>query len=768
MKKILSIVLCAVMLVSAFAMTANAAQYNPEVLDEDNLALTQNILKDKTFDLGDVNGDGAKNSVDSMTLKRTIAGVPDIEINLDASDFDADGKLGIPDSYCLKLVIAGVQPTSSFENGKQLYKFSIGGVTIDNFTIVIPDDTVYDSNLYYATELLYEYIKSATGIALSIERGTASGNNAIYLHNVSDDSDLGIELGHEGYKYEVKDGNLHIYGTHRGNMYAAYEIIEKYLGFSFNSTANTFSYKQRVVDIEEGTEKILVPAYRFRHTKSTFPSGNRECGYLARRLNGTQSYAYKNEKRSLEYYGDFVGPVFNNIHSYSYYWAMSTGTMPEDDGTMDLEARYFAKYQSGEFKDETKWQPCASDSATYEKLFNGLVDTIRMIEARGYPIKYQDQTNCYSFSANDCKEWCKCTRCKWNRKDYTYTGNYLKLANKAAVDIQEYYPGLKLFTWIYTDEIPTNVLPDENLIVVLCGEGCANHPLGSNECQGKTFFGFNNTFHETVIDAWDDMCEQSGAEIWLWYYPETHYWFMYDLPNIYNIYNDLQWYREHGITGFFYEGSGGGGYMFEGLKAYLASIVMFYPDLTIEEYDSYIKKYLYETYGEGWENIYKFIQMYEEAGDQSGFEDGGTTPHCFIGNHARAYDTTSIVYIKEHYEEMRNLLLAAINEYDHDKTTNDDYRIKKLNDLFNCFEILGLGAIYVDNYVNGTDQQRATYEERYTAFLSYVNNNGMKVSSYSEFNEAIPKTVDLSSNPCYIFLPGGSWRANVIALLGEE
>ena len=38
-------------------------------------------------------------------------------------------------------------------------KFLIGGVAISNFSIVIPEDTLYDSNLYYATELLYEYIK---------------------------------------------------------------------------------------------------------------------------------------------------------------------------------------------------------------------------------------------------------------------------------------------------------------------------------------------------------------------------------------------------------------------------------------------------------------------------------------------------------------------------------------------------------------------------------------------------------------------------------
>ena len=192
---------------------------------------------------------------------------------------------------------------------------------------------------------------------------------------------------------------------------------------------------------------------------------------------------------------------------------------------------------------------------------------------------------------------------------------------------------------------------------------------------------------------------------------------------------------------------------------------MFNTQMTIEEYDQLLKDHLYEQYGEGWEYIYEFIQMYEEAGDVAGYELDGTEPHCFVGNHARAYDTTSVVYINENYEYMRGLLLSAIDAYVDGKTTNDGLRIKKLNDLFNCFEILGLGATYVDNYMNGTDEQRAEYEERYTAFLGYAKNNGMRVSSYAEFN-TLPATVDLSVNPASHFLLACTWRAKIEPLLG--
>ena len=760
------------MVLSSLSVAVSAAQYNPETLDEDNFNITQNIMEDETYLLGDADSNGEINAIDSLTVKTTLSGTASVFCDLEAIDFDADGKLSPTDSYYMRACLAGKLSLADLDGDYQLYNLMIGGVSIENFSIVIPADAVYDSNLYFATELLYEYIKKATGVSLTIERGTASGSNAIYLYNVSDSSDLGQELGHEGYKIEVKDGSLHIYGTHRGNMYAAYEIIERYLGYSFFIKDNTFSYKQRVVDIEEGLSETFVPTYRFRHTKSTFPAGNREATYLPRKLNGSQSYNYKNEKRSLEYYGDFVGPVFNNIHSYAYYWQMGTGTMPEDDGVTALEARYYAKYQSGEWQDETKWEPCATNEDKYKILFSGFLDTIRMIEARGYPIKYQDGTNCYSFSINDNSNWCTCRNCAKETRAKTGTGLYLELANRGARDIQQYYPGLKVFTWTYTREMPIGVLPDENLVIVLAGFNCINHHLGGegeDDCTNTSFFGFDNNTFEERIQGWNELCKQTGAEIWFWYYPESHYFWFVDIPCIYTIYHDIKWLNENGVNGMFYEGSGGRGYAFENLKAYLATQVMYDPSMTLEEYEELLKSYLYECYGRGWENIYTVVQMFEEAGDAVGFETSAGSSYCYIGNYDRAYDLVSVVYLNDNYETIRNLILEAIDMYDSELTTNSSMVVKKLNDLFNYFEILGLGATYLDNYVNGTDDQRAEYATRAAEFLSYYHTNGMTVSSYEEYSANVPSEFDLEAgNPVYYFCPGGSRRAHVIALLGEE
>jgi len=106
MKKVLSL-LFAVAIVFSMATVSFAAY---------DFKLSQDFIDDETFVLGDVNGDGAVNAVDSYCVKTTIAGVCTEEISLDAADFDANGQCSAPDSYSLKLCLAGAKTTSDFEN----------------------------------------------------------------------------------------------------------------------------------------------------------------------------------------------------------------------------------------------------------------------------------------------------------------------------------------------------------------------------------------------------------------------------------------------------------------------------------------------------------------------------------------------------------------------------------------------------------------------------------------------------------------------------
>ena len=57
----------ALLTVLSMSITASAAY---------DFKLNQDILNDETYTLGDINGDGAVNAMDSLALKMTIAGIP--------------------------------------------------------------------------------------------------------------------------------------------------------------------------------------------------------------------------------------------------------------------------------------------------------------------------------------------------------------------------------------------------------------------------------------------------------------------------------------------------------------------------------------------------------------------------------------------------------------------------------------------------------------------------------------------------------------------
>ncbi len=768
MKKTLKVVFSFAVLL-CMLVTGIGAAYTPIELDEDNFDLVHGIVSDNTYELGDVNGDKAVNAKDSLTVRATIGGVDGFECSVEASDFDADGRLSPIDSFNLKLCLAGKASISDYESSYQLYNFTIGGFDISEYSIVVEEKCQYSDNEYMAAELLQEHISAAVGVDLIIERAVGTKNHAIYIYDVDKTSEFGAELGQEGYKYEVRDGDLHIYGTDRGNMYAAYEIIEDYLGFGFIENYYMFLYKQRHVDIEEGTSVTFVPGYRFRQSKTTFNSneGYRTTFHLPHGINGAIGFDFKNAKIPASYYGNFVGTIYIDIHSMDKYHRMATGVMP-DESYGDLEARYYAKYLSGEYKDETEWEPCATSEDQYQKLFTGLLEYIDFVTVgMDIPLLYEDGTNCFSFSPCDNMNWCSCRNCAKSARASNYVDVYLRLKNRGAEDIQEYYPGLKLSSLMYDKECPIDVIPSEHLILILGGTSCANHPLGTDEeCFGNGFYNMSRGEFEEFIQTMVSICNQSGAELWLWYYPETNNWWIYDIPNIYTIYYDVTWLYQQGITGFYYEGHGlCPGYNFENMKAYMYSQVAFDPTMSLDRYNELMQDYMYMVYGHGWEYMWEFLQMYVEAGDLVGYEGGGSEPYCFVGAYNRAFDFVSIEYIQENYEYMRNLIISAYNEFDPPEGgEHNSIRMDRLLRFLCCFDLLGLGATYVDNYVNGDDESRALYEERYEWVYNYYFDSGMRFTIYSAWGTDAPAIINLDSNP-FLQFTAGSVRPEITEML---
>ncbi|MBQ3528665.1 MAG: DUF4838 domain-containing protein [Clostridia bacterium] len=738
MKKIISLALALIML-GSMAVSASAMW---------DFNLGQSFVKDDTFDLGDVNSDSSVDGKDALSMKASIAGASSLEIDSEASDFDADGSVSAKDSYSLKLVLSGTKSVSEFEtvDGKavQVYRFTVGGNDISEYSIVLNSDATDENNSYFAALNLKKYIKVATGVDIPIVFGEDSLASGKMIRIVEYDifSEEGQEIGIDGLKYEVKDGDLYLYGALRGTMYSVFEILEDYLGFRFYSNYETYLYKARTVDIPEGTVYEFDPYLDFRHAGQTYGSGGAYQHYFANKLCGFQLYAYASKR-----YGTLTGPIYSNAHSFLEYWKMGSSSYPEDTtGMTDAEMRA-ARFNAGTFPDAYGWQPCATSDKDYNTLFEGMLLCNLMSMDWGNPLFYKEGVSFFSFSILDNQNYCACRNCRKiaiTQKE-GYSGLYLQLYNRAAVDVQDYYPGIRLYGIVYAKDFPKTIKPDENLIILYCGISCDNHILGQEECYeaGGQLNGMKNDNDIIALDYWGKLCKETGAELWFWIYPVTYGCYLAPCPNIPNLYHNTKYLIDNcNVTGIFYEG-GGRDYMFETLKAYATVQLMWDTSMTYEDFIAVAKEFLYMYYGDGYEELWEYILMQTEAGDQCGT--------CFINNFDRPGDMYSYEYLAENYGEMRELLEAALAKAN---TPSQKERVEKL--MVGC-DFLALSSLHTDWYLNGENTD--LYCERYSWMYNYIKDHDMDIFDPSVY--FLPDECTFDENPMIQFYDFGSRRPGI-------
>ena len=743
-KKTVSAALAVLTLLMTFSVCAQAARYKR--------------FTDNTFTLGDADGNGKLNGIDSYLAQCYVVGKEGMSelVNTQAVDLAANGTVNGTDLYYLKCLLVGKLTAADLENGRQLYRMTVAGNDISTYEIVVCGGTAND-NVYCAAELFNQYLYETAGIRLNIVFDSSDSDRVIRFNRLDPlcDEALELGLGNEGYIIDVENGNINITGTLRGTMYASYELIEKYMGVRFFDNDYVFLYKIRNSDIPEGTHIRKDVKLELRYCGGMLMCQSALWGsYYGNRLNGSQIYAGGNS-----YDGYQTGPHFINAHSFDYYWKMGTGIMPDESyGT--LSERYAAKYESGEYKNQFTWQPCASSEQQYEILYTGMIDVIEMITAWGsHHFLPQYGGDSMSFSINDNSNYCSCRYCnkfangvldkntgEWISPPEGHGGLYMNLANRAARDVQEYMPGLKIYLILYDHTVPATVRPDKNLILMYCGHGCNNHILGSGDCgDNKTMLGGSNAKDEIALKEWADIAHAQGASLWFWSYGVNyHYYLGGGCPNIPEMYYEMKYIIEEcGVDGFYFEGCDYSN-NFEKLKSYISAKLMWEPDMTYDEFVAYIKEYLYMYYGDGYEQLWQYILMQTEAGDRR---------PCFINNYDRPGDQMDYAYLAEHYEEMHGLLQTAY------ELAGTDWQRTHVKYLMLSCEFMGLSSVYDDWYVNGDADSRALYTERYTWFYNFVKESGVVIASNGSYK--VPATLDLSVNPMIQFYEFGSNRPGV-------
>lgn len=678
MKKLISMLLCLSMIVSVGAFIG------PENTAEAAVAYVP----------GDVNSDGGINARDALALRKKLADM-DVLCDTDAADLNEDAELTTSDLLALRKHLAGIEEITGSAPDSTVGRLRIAGNNVKHYSIIVTNPE--NENMLYAADELRRYVKIATTYDLTV-KDVNTGRYRIVL--MEDESGT---LGDEGYAITVNDGILTIMGgAKRGIMYGVAEVLERYLGYRYYGNSDVQLYEIVNADIPEGTAVREVPDTSYRNLSiSQFSNDHVDASTVKRKLNGVSGcYALNNAK-----YGYGIQRFIANAHSFdvfipsNYETPCLTDLPDEEDMQMYFTDEFWGDLEL--YRDEplNAFEECIANMA------------LKLQERISWGQSIGKEITEISCSYHWTLQFCTCVTC---RKLYKAEGSraaaLVDFVNAVSEVILSKYPDLQFITNAYGEvRIPpkTKYLND-NIILLYCWNGCANHPIGTGGCGDNTnSLGSSNTIEEANYLGWTEHC----AQTYIWYYPTNIYYMLSPLPNVFDIYQEFKWLIEHKCIGFYVQATSGDA--FEGLISYLMSEMMWDKDITYDQYCDLIKEYMHFYYGEGWENIYRYAQMMDESSALQG---------CFMNDYDHPLTMYNAEYQIAHFEEQEALFNAAL------AATSDEWQIENIKRLSAHMYFLYYASAYESVYVNGSEAERKEYAEGYEAWYNLVTEYDIRIT----------------------------------------
>lgn len=610
MKKLLCLILTAVMLLSALSVCTSA------FISEADAAVK----------IGDADKDGSVNTKDVYFIKTTVAGY-DTDATIAAGDADDDGKLTSKDAYRLKLLFAG-NISSLSDSTAPIKRLKIAGYDISEFSISTPDESVRLKVENEAGKKLSEFIEEATGVEVEKDPDVPKAHQFIIRPDAS--------LGTEGIDIEVKNGNVYISGgTVRGCYYAVYDFLERYLGYVFIDKDNVFLNSNESVYIKDGSHYRHIPVFKDRDSQTYSygddyeVSGKQKVIEAACRLK-INSWKNRGSLERYDRYGYAVGYV-GSAHTYS-------------------------DYAPSYCKDNNSFI-CFTASGPYNEMVTNVLAKIADLKERG--------RNCERISVSPMDNWnyCTCSNCSaYYRSGKSVMGAQLRFTNKIADAVAKLYPDVHIMTtaYIMARKPPIDVVPRDNVDVLFCWAGCNNHPFDGSKCfeEGNRMY-MSNITESQYFERWCELCDV----VYVWIYCGFYVSPLAEPSFVNNIRGDLRYLAEHGAYGIYCEGyynygeevdDFGDGNCFDQLTMYMLARCLWDPYMSEEDFNNYENEFLRYQYGEGWESVRRAIEINEEATD--------ALNACWANNCDITFDCISLDYLAANAETLYSLADTAVSK----------------------------------------------------------------------------------------------------------
>ncbi len=385
-------------------------------------------------------------------------------------------------------------------------------------------------------------------------------------------------LGEEGFVIRTDArGNLLIQGgSPRGTLYGVYRFLEKFLGFR--------CFRRDVEKIDPHEELLLSetdicekPAFEYREAYFRFAFDGEFCA--KNRLNSNMAEVSAEQGGHTKFYN--FHHSFEDLVPTAVYFGEHPEYFSEIDGVR-----------------RGRTQLCLTNP-----------DVLR-IATEGVLRWICDNPNCRVFSVaqNDNRSYCTCPSCRTvAEQDGGQSGPMIRFVNAIAREVAKEHPQVLLhtFAYQYTRTAPNNVIPEPNVIVRLCNIECTqNKPfsvLAEDPANPACEFLQN-------IQAWSAICNR----LYLWDYCTNFNNYLQPFPNIYNMAENIRFYRDCGIRGVLEQGnfSYGGGAALDDLKSYLIARLLWNPD---EDASLLVREFTDGMYGQASEAMRAYINRISEA-----------------------------------------------------------------------------------------------------------------------------------------------------------
>lgn len=710
MKKLLCMILATVLLTSCGTVftndsaTASGSETYEAYLRENLAAMPKSLIigdesaaKSVGISLDSLSDDGFITRAAGGGVM--ILGKTDEGLDRGVRDFV---KYGNNDSY-----------SKTYGEGYRVKRLTIAGNDISEYVIVYDSDD-YNGNIKLAADELVSYIEKTCGAVIAaytdveFDALETKPERTITLtvdYPTHTNEDFTIEVG--------ADGNMTIFGGRvRGCLYGVYDLLEENVGWRFYDdifSGITYGYNNPE---HKGFMEYL---YEADHVDLTAEiNRTEEPLFLSRRMDDLETQ-FNADSKNKEKIGE-------NWYSGHGLYHINWGDAANEENMGN--------------------QPCLTDEDILERIDWHVLNEVKLSLEAGQEIG-RDFFGLSLGQSDGGDGYCKCEDCMAViAEEKAASGLYVRTANRAAQLLKDNGYGdvhVNILAYVETNVPPAKTKPLDNVRVAFCfylndknTYHCNVHPLGSRECGNGNS---SNNRQADRFEKWVEICAPGSLDVW--YYPFHAGVAITGAPMVLNLYEDIKYLSEHGVTGIINTVcSNAGESQLQTLVAYMLNEICWNFPESYDEYLGMIEEWFFLQYGDGGAALYEYFLEYERLGkkvDCYAVCWDSVIPTRYIGKDDML---ANFDYFCGLFEKARRLA----------DTRDQEIRVEVLEA---GMLYLGICHLYDDWYVNGTDAEKAKLTERYKRVHELATKYHLAVYCYisPDSAEFAPEVLDLEQHP---------------------